>query len=150
MGKTHRSVIRISRSISVSENKHRGFARKNDRTSHHRVRSANKNADEMSIVKVEKTVRFPDIALPLNIPNLNKVPTGDCFYPFIEYYGHKFDYTMSDEENIRQCFNNGEIMHSFEKKYFKDTLKQFERRNKASCFRGHNKARDFKMFENEF
>jgi hypothetical protein len=154
MGKTYRNADVISRSISITEDKHRGFARKNDRMSHHSVRNANRNADEMTIERVIKRDRVYKSTPqnPSNIPNISHACGDHNYYKSDDYYFNddyrqNYDHTLSNEENLKKQLDKVKSYNPkcTDARYFSNTLKQLERRNHISRFEGYNDARDFKM-----
>jgi hypothetical protein len=157
MGKSYKKHSIISRSESVTEDKHRGFARVSDRNSHHSKRNNNRNADELTFqhgaVKRGHIYNL-EPGKSSNVPNDHHVYWGrrDNREHLVKYeisFGGNYNNELNPEENIEKYFSENKIKgkepRSFH--FLRATQKQYQRRNDASRFCGYNEDRDIKQFE---
>jgi hypothetical protein len=137
MGKTYRDNVIWPRSISFKSEHNRGWAREKDRHSHHSQRNMNHSCDELTFVPFGREFKRENVfelqvgtnvynsSLDLNtfaqdhkdICDWNKMPIKQCLQKVIQ------------SKHVGQA----------EKKYAKDSLRQFQRRGAAGHFKGHDK-----------
>jgi hypothetical protein len=165
MGKTYKDSAG-SRSESYNENKHRGFVRKMDHNSHHSLRNKNRNADELTFNKLNKSNHWMNnigYVQPSNIPHYNnyynRAPNKSSYIDDIiieKFDGDKFDGPKRNNESIEynikkyinQHINDKQFRCDDNYKYLTASLKQIERRGEIREFYGMKNERDLKYAMN--